>query len=135
MSDAQDRGLLSARAAESIVLQLAPLAELREWDRVASLVERIRDALAGVEGLDPRDMADARRLSEAWSGIPAEVRAFLVGLLTVRGSECVAARMALGNLLDGRPAALEPWARGALARSWRDSFGLDPVMSGVQLWR
>lgn len=126
---------ISARAAESLVLQLTPLAELREWDRVAALAERIKDAIAGVEGLDGRDVADLRRLSDAWSGVPAEVRSFLAGLLTARGSECVAARMALGNLLDGRPEVLEPWARGALSRSWRDSFGVDPVMSGVQLWR
>lgn len=126
---------VSPRAAAALALALRPLAELREWDRVAALAERVVAAMAGAEGLDPRDAADVRSLSAAWSALPDDVRSFYVGLLGKRGVEAAAARVALSHLLDGRPTRLENWTTGALRRAWLDLHGVSPELCAVNLWR
>lgn len=126
---------VTVRTARSLALALAPLSALRDWSRVEMLVERVLDALRGVEGLDPADVRLVMLLSQRWVELPEAEREFLAGLLRTEGTSGVAARLALGHLLEGRPALLEPWARGVLSREWLTVYGVDPQMSGATLWR
>jgi hypothetical protein len=127
--------VVSARTARSLALALAPLSTLQGWSRVEMLVERVLDALRGVEGLDQADVRLVMLLSQRWVEMPEAERGFLAGLLRAEGTSGVAARLALGHLLEGRPARLEPWARGVLSREWLAIYGVDPRMSGATLWR
>lgn len=137
MAGSRMTGRPSPAVARSLALGLRPLGDLAAWDRVASLAERVASALRGDEGLDPRDARDLRVLSAAWTSLPPDVRSFYVSLLDARGPEASAARIALGHLLDGRPARLDGWVRGVLLRSWVDRYGVDPLFSvpPVTLWR
>lgn len=97
---------------------LTDLVELRAWQPLDMLVERVLDALRGHGHLDARDIARLRDWPVRWRALHPDVRGYYVWAVRTRSD---AGRSALWNVLNReRPV---DWVRHAIEREYLDLYG------------
>jgi hypothetical protein len=104
-----------------LALELASLADLRDWPPVGALAQSVRDAIAGVGGLSAREVDQIRDWSSRWACVRPEIRCFYADM----APESPSVSHCLRRLLDGGP-EIEGPQKGALRKAWLDHAGGDP---------
>lgn len=113
-----------AATATALALALTALRDLRGWEPVEALAERVTSALRGEEGLGRLDLQRLKTWPERWSQVRPEVQRFYREILNVRGlepSQEIAVRRGLWAVLEG--VVVESWVSGQLSRLHREHLG------------
>lgn len=103
--------------ATGLALSLASIKDLRGWEPVDALAERVVASLHGVEGLGEQDLERLRVWPARWRALRVEVqrfyRAALEDMPKLTSSQRAAVHLGLRALLDG--VVVEGWVRGQLS--------------------
>lgn len=112
-----------SRAAVVIALfQAQALLPLRAWPPAGALLEDVRQAAAGNEGLDRRTTRRLSAWAARWERVPDDLRTFYAD-----NAGHWAVGRALWHTLEGHPAT--PAAGADLHRLWRATYGMDAAHS------
>lgn len=110
-------------------MEVRSLEPLATWEPVGTLLDVLRGAFSGGEGLDAVGVARLRRWARRWRVLHPGLRAFYAA--EVIDDPAGIASTALWRILDGSRAAFSPAQGFLLKQAWRARFGSFPAMELV----
>ena len=110
-----------------LAMEAGPLADLRGWPPVGSLLESLAGALRGGPGLSAAEIARLRLWSGRWRSLSGPVRRFYAEEVDAAGGHPGVIDSGIWSVLDGST----PTRKQAVAirLRFRDRFGYNPTFT------